>query len=557
MARAPIVSVLALPVALSLGACGAAQGIGGADAGPPGVDATTEIGDADGGEIPLQSGLEVEISSGRLRGLADGDLRIFKGIPFAEPPIGNLRFRAAVPVAPWNGTLAADAFGPSCPQVRLGPEFLLGDFAGPTSEDCLSLNVWAHRDARVRPVMVFVYGGGFITGGTAWPIYEASRLARRTGAVVVTMNYRLGVLGFLTTEALAAESGQDRAGNYGILDQVEALRWVQKNIRAFGGDPGNVTLFGESAGAISVCALLGAPAADGLFHKAIMESGMCVLPTERGAGPLGAKAMMTLGQEVVAKLGCSDARDELDCLRTLPAESLANASSLTSIFTGNIDQVTVTSPHVDGMLIPEQPLARLRRGEADLPFITGSNENEGLLFAGSDVVLTWGGLEDAIQSLTGAEQATASAAAALYPFGPFPTPNDAWIAFLGDVTFICPGLSAAAAAAGGAPSYTYHFTRSPALTRAVGASHAMELFYVFGTFDEVSMPKTQADERVVEAMQRAWGSFAAHGAPELEVTWPPLDPSAPAIAILDDPPSLAHALRSGRCDALGELGFVE
>ncbi len=524
------------------------------DSGPLTPDAASPV-DA-GAELPIQTGLEIDINGGRLRGQASGDLRIFKGIPFAEPPIGRRRFAAPVPVEPWTGTFEADEFGPSCPQQNLGPEFLLGDFAGPTSEDCLSLNVWTHDDDRLRPVMVFIYGGGFIAGGSAWPIYEASRLARRADAVVVTINYRLGLLGFLATEALAAENGDDSAGNYGIMDQIEALRWVQRNIRAFGGDAANVTIFGESAGAISVCALLGAPSADKLFHKAIMESGMCTLGTERGVGILGSGSSMSGGALAVEQLGCHEAFDELDCLRSLPADELVASSSLMSIFTGDVDAITATAPHVDGVLIPEQPLARLARGEADRPFIAGSNENEGILFAASETVLSWRGLEDAIQSFTGLDDERSTEVADLYPFGQFITPTEAWIAFLGDITFICPGVSAAAAASGGAPSYAYHFTRSPVLARAVGAAHGIEMFYVFGTFGEVGLPSNRADERVVETMQRAWGTFAHYGAPDLNVTWPAFDPAKPSFAILDDPAEVVSTLRSGRCDKLKQVGLV-
>ena len=171
-------------------------------------------------------------------------------------------------------------------------------------------------------------------------------------------------------------------------------------------------------------------------------------------------------------------------------------------------------------------------------------------------MLTWGGLESAIRRFTGLDEEKGAEVADLYPFGEFLTPGEAWVAFLGDLTFICPGVSAAAAASGGAPSFTYHFTRSPVLARAVGAAHGIEMFYVFGTFGELSIPTTRADDRVVETMQRAWGTFAHHGVPDLDVTWPPFDPAEPRFAILDDPAQVADTLRSGRCDALKAQGLV-
>ncbi|CDF41418.1 unnamed protein product [Chondrus crispus] len=495
-----------------------------------------------------QTGTTVTISTGSVEGQEENGLRIFRGIPFAEPPTGNLRFRPTVPAAPWDGTLPADDFGPPCPQTALGPEFLAGDFARPSNEDCLTLNVWAHDDGQQRPVMVFIYGGGFVSGDSAWPLYEATDLAINADVTVVSINYRLGVLGYLATEELAEESGIDSAGNYGLHDQIEALRWVQTNIRAFGGDPDNVTVFGESAGAISVCAILGAPSADDLFHKAIIESGI--------GGPVNTPSIMEGGAALMEELGCDDAFDPLRCLRTLPLEDLEGATKILSIFSGDLAELTAVSPHVDGTLIPEQPLLRLSQPGADKPLIVGSNEDEGILFAGAAVVVTRAGFERAVEDMTGATSSTAEAVVDLYSRLDYPLASDAWLAFLGELSFICPGVSAAREAAGGAPAYAYHFTRSPLLTRAIGVAHGIELFYVFSSFDEIPLVTTPPDRRVEQTMQRAWGSFAHTGTPDLAETWPAYSATSPAFAILDDPVDIVTEIRGGRCDDLRRLGLV-
>lgn len=512
------------------------------DAGPLGTDA---------GSVPAQIGIEVEIASGRVRGQAQDGLRIFKGIPYAEPPTGALRFAAPMPTSPWNGTMDADEFGPACPQLDFGPEVLLGGYGGPQSEDCLSLNVWAHDDeAPLRPVMVFIYGGGFISGSSAWPLYDGQHLARGGDVLIVTLNYRVGTLGFLATESLAAEGN---AGNYGIQDQIEALRWVQTNIRAFGGDPEQVTIFGESAGAISVCALLGAPSADTLFHQAIIQSGMCILGTARQAGLLGAISAIEAGQQTSADLGCRDAVDPNRCLRNLPVDELVRATSLISVLGADINALAGTSPHVDGRLIVEQPLARIARGEADRPLLVGSNAREGVLFSGSDTVLTRRGFERAVADFV-QDEGLAAQIVELYPLRDFPLVGDAWVAFLGEATFICHGEAAARAAAGGAPAYAYHFTRAPLQLAAVGASHAIELPYLFNTFSEVLIADGPADRRVSAQMQAAWTSFARTGAPASD--WPAYAVESPNFRIIDDGPDLVSELRDGRCAALRGLGVV-
>lgn len=499
-----------------------------------------------------QDGLEVDVNTGRVAGFDADGLRVFLGIPYAEPPIGNERFRPPLKKEPWDGTFPADAFGPACPQRNLG-SFVLG--TDEMSEDCLSLNIWAHDDGQARPVMVFIYGGAFMMGTSAQPLYDGAELARRGDVTVVTINYRLGALGWLASPELAEDQGLDAVGNYGIADQIAALEWVQTNIRAFGGDPDNVTIFGESAGAISVCALLGAPTADDLFHRAIIESGMCALSTYSGAGLIGMPSASELAATITEAVGCDGAFDVADCLRTRTTDELLDAANLIDVLTGDLQAVSALSPIVDGILIPEQPIDRMRDGRVQKPIIVGSNHDEGLLFTGADVVLTRRGFQNRIEDVVGDEE-LAETIADVYPWPDLLTPKDAWVAFMGEATFICPGLEVAKAAHPGMPVFTYHFERRPPAFALVGTMHGLELPYVFRTFSSMALIPTPNDLELSEAMQGAWSSFARTGTPELSQGWPSYLDDAPSITILDSSIESVPEIRNGRCAQLREIGVV-
>jgi para-nitrobenzyl esterase len=499
-----------------------------------------------------QSGTIVAIESGVVEGIADGNLRIFRGIPYAEPPIGEHRFAPPRKVAPWDGTFPATAFGNVCPQTDLG-DLALGEVE--IGEDCLSINVWAHDDGQERPVMVFIYGGAFILGATSQPLYDGAELARRGDVTVVTLNYRLGALGWLASTALAEADGNPTAGNWGLMDQIEALRWVKANVAAFGGDPDNVTIFGESAGAISVCALLGAPQADPLFEKAIIQSGMCALGTYDEGGLIGMPSASELAESFVAEVGCANAFDIADCLRSRPWDELVDATSLMSVFTGDLEAISAITPIVDGVLITDQPIDRLRSGAVDKPIIVGSNRDEGKLFTGTDVILTRGGLRDQMVAYFG-EGPVIDELMALYPADDFFFPKDAWTALMGEATFICPGLEVAKASATGAPVYTYHFTHTPLAAAAIGPTHGIELPFVFGTFGSLALVPTGTDLELSDAMQGAWSSFARYGTPSLPGGWSPYLPDAPSIVLLNGQPSEVETIRDDRCEALKALGVV-
>jgi len=316
---------------------------------------------------------QVQIDAGTLQGAwiaGTPHIAKFLGIPYAAQPIGNLRWKAPQPPPSWPGIREATKYGAACPQTPSPwlPE-MLGIQKMMTNEACLYLNVWTPnlRGAAKLPVMVWVHGGGNVEGSAEWPPL-GSTLARE-GVVVVSLNYRLGVFGFFAYPALAAESSHHVSGNYGHLDQVEALRWVKRNIRRFGGDPNNVTVFGASSGALDICNLMASPIAGGLFQRAIMQSGVCVdsvYPVTRQAE--------TNGELLAMDLGIQTRPGSLTALRALPTEKLL----LTAAKDDRID----LEPVVDGWFFPEQPATAFANGkQAKIPVIVGSNNNEVSIFA--------------------------------------------------------------------------------------------------------------------------------------------------------------------------------
>src|SRR5271157_3838871 len=259
---------------------------------------------------------QVRIDSGKLEGKSDGAVQIFLGIPYAAPPLGELRWKPPAPVAKWKGVRKASEFGSRCMQGPLFADMVFRD-PGP-SEDCLTLNVWTGaKDAKAKlPVMVWIHGGGFKAGGSSEPRQDGEALASQ-GVVVISMNYRMGIFGFFVLPELITESERNSAGNYGLMDQVAALQWVHRNIAAFGGDPGNVTIFGESAGSISVSALMASPVTKGLFQRAIGESGSALYSRAVPSDPLASRAKDDL-EFATTTLHASTLKD----LRAMTAEKL-------------------------------------------------------------------------------------------------------------------------------------------------------------------------------------------------------------------------------------------
>jgi para-nitrobenzyl esterase len=359
----------------------------------------------------IQQGTLIRLADGEVQGHLAGDSREFLGIPFAAPPLGPLRWRPPAPVRPWQGVLQAEAYSPACAQLSSLQS------GASESEDCLYLNVWAPNPApsKPRPVMVWFHGGGNETGsasdvvpfpGIPGHIYDGHVLVEEHDVVVVTIQYRLGVLGFFGHAALAGEDpSRPFAGNQGLLDQQAALEWVRDNVAAFGGNPKKVTIFGESAGSVDVCFQMASPGSRKLFHRAISESGGCTT-RQRSAGEGAATAAA-----FAAEVGCAGAADELACLRQVtPGTLLAKAGDLPF------------GPLVDGGFLPDQARRLFDTGRfARVPYVLGSNTDEGtILFVLTPPVTTEAEYLAALQERYGS---WAPQVAGLYPAPSFPTPN--------------------------------------------------------------------------------------------------------------------------------------
>ncbi len=454
----------------------------------------------------------------------------FLGIPYAAPPTGALRWSPPESPACWTETLDATALGPSCPQLDSPGGPIVGD------EDCLQLNVWTPAaDDAARPVMVFIHGGGNAIGSATYPIYDGASLAAAGDVVVVTINYRLGVLGWLTHPDLPAV-------NFGLRDQIAALQWVQRNASAFGGDAGRVTVFGESAGAVNTCALLGAPAAEGLLHGAIVQSGTC---NQRTAALYDEQ----VSTPFLAASGCEDEPDPLACLRRLDVETLLTTEPTGFPSVGGFSGQG-WGPSMDADTLPVSTLAAMARGtHNDVPIVIGANAEETwsdtpeIADAQAYVALvtaTFGGLADIVLER--------------YPAEDYPTPRDAYVALTSDARFVCPARQAARAASNGrSPVFRYHFAHDDyfAPSGDTGAFHGLELVYIFGNFDAVlpgvEYPATAADLAVRDAMQMAWSSFAAAQAPSTRPPWPVYDGADPFVRI-EEPLSLGEGVRTEQCD---------
>jgi len=465
----------------------------------------------------------------------------FRGIPFAAPPVGELRWQPPQPVVPWDDVRACTQYGPICPQITVKiPQFSPPpDAAAQQSEDCLYLNVVTPATTfnESLPVMVWIYGGSFINGSGSAPLYDGASLSQK-GVVVVTFNYRLGPFGFFAHPALSAESPNGSSGNYGLLDQIAALEWVQRNIAGFGGDPGNVTIFGESAGADSVLDLMCSPLTDGpqLFHKAIAESapsadsGIVIYSTR----PLADGEKM--GLALSKALGCADEPDELAALRDVPAAKLLSV--------GNPQQRLFQTgapytyqPYVDGWVLPEDPITAFAGGDfMHVPLVVGSNADEANI--GRPVVATMN-VNQLKASLANVYGKYAGQLFALFPPPPPPPKvlDAAKLSLLETVTltvFTAPAQYVAqSVAAAGQPAYNYVFTGRP-FGAYLGAFHSAELPYVFGNDYMGFDPTIGTAAPLSAAMQDYWTSFAITGDPNGagRAAWPTFSAAAPQTMML-------------------------
>jgi para-nitrobenzyl esterase len=453
--------------------------------------------------VPLAAADRVTTSKGAVEGAtsADSKVRVFKGIPYAAPPVGALRWKAPQPAASWTGVRKATEFGSRCMQGRIYSDMVFRD-AGP-NEDCLYLNVWtpAAWSGQPLPVMVWIYGGGFAAGAASEPRQDGENLARK-GVVVVSMNYRLGLFGFFVNPQLAQESGHGSSGNYGLLDQVAALQWVHENIAAFGGDPGNVTIFGESAGSFSVSALMASPLAQGLFQRAIGESGAFFSTT------LNLKPLAMAEQDdsrFVAALGTHSIEE----LRAMPADQLLAAA---------LKLGTVRfSPDIDGYFLPATAWAIYSSGnESHVPLLAGWNRDEGTYQAifKSDAPTA----ENFVKRAHAVYGVKADAFLKLYPAATDEQAKRSAQDLAGDqfIGFSTWKWIEMQAATGHSPVYRYEFDQAPpqpAGEASHGAYHSSEIEFVFGALASKNLPWTPEDFKLSDLMSTYWSNFARTGDP--------------------------------------------
>ncbi len=462
-------------------------------------------------------------ASGSVRGVAESGLDVFRGIPYAAPPVDERRFRPPAPVAPWTDVRDATAFGPACPQDPDEHEMAEGT---PTSEDCLTLNVWSRSDGAQAPVVVFIHGGGFTAGSTLDPWYDGAAFAQR-GIVFVSLQYRVGPLGWLDLSKLGPQYAT--SGNDGLQDQMAALRWVRTNAAAFGGDPKNVTIVGESAGAISISALLGSPAADGLYDRAILES-----------GTPGTVATRDWSQRVFERFVEFSGVSEPEDILSLPTDRVLDAAR--QIYDTELSD-TAFHPLVDGVILPQLPMRRIAAADGPkVPVIIGTNLDEArywLYYIPELDRLPLRYYRPWLESLVG-ERAD-DVIAAYRAERPELDEAQTGLALSGDVGFRMPAIRMAEAlSARGVPVWMYLATiDSPDLDGRMGSAHAIELPFVFDNLTADRAPELvgtdPANEALADTTQRLWVSFATDGVPSASGApkWPTYDAADRTTLLLD------------------------
>jgi para-nitrobenzyl esterase len=473
--------------------------------------------------------VERTIDSGVVEGVAAGPAAVFRAIPYAAPPVGPLRWKPPHATVPWSAPRAADKPGPACPQPVTPGAPNLGGYSGPTDEDCLTLDVTAPASAQPgvtkAPVMVWVYGGGNTSGAVNLPSYDAKNFAR-DGVIVVAMNYRLGPLGFFAHPALTAEASRDQGlANFGLMDQIAALRWVRRNIAAFGGDPDNVTLFGESAGGLDVLELMAIPTARGLFERAIVESGTGGEPTP------GLAHGEAEGAALASRAGLPGAQATAAELRALPVSALLAAAHGAQIV-------------VDGRVV-EEPLATAfaRGDEARVPLIIGWNSNEASLMRafGMSPAQWVARTPEGVKAAYGAQAGDPAALA-----------RDL---FDDEVMGAPARWYAAQQAAHHAPAWLYYFSYVPERQRGErpGTNHASEIPFVFDSIDAIpgrsaiATPSERDETRLAHA---CWVAFAETGTPDCAGgAWPRYDAAREAVFEFGDPPGVRERFRKAQLDA--------
>lgn len=495
-------------------------------------------------EPALRTSDTVRVEGGLISGSVIDGVRSYKGIPFAASPVGELRWKAPQPVAAWEGVRELDDFGPDCSQAPYPQSSIYYSAPRKQSEDCLCLNVWtAAGTGEKRPVMVWIHGGALTRGSGATRAYDGTALAKK-GVVLVTINYRLGPLGYLAHPELTAESPHHSSGNYGALDQIAALKWVQKNIAAFGGDPGRVTIFGESAGSWSVNFLVASPLARGLFHRAIGQSGgsfgpMAYLKDDRTDRASAEK----IGEAFAKAAGAGS----IKALRALPAEKIIE------VFNNDPEGKKFrTQPNVDGWALPDEVRNIFAQGKQnDAPVIVGSNANEmTTLTVPAMIPKTMEDYRKRVETQYGAMSKEFDAA--------YPVKNEADVAatFLGsmrDSAFTLPMRTwARMTATGRSKAYLYFFSHVPPNpnSKYLGSYHAGEIVYVFDNLNRQNPLLQEADFKLAEMMSNYWVNFATTGDPNGKGLpgWAPYDREKEAYLDFGDAVQLRNRLFEAQLD---------
>ena len=449
--------------------------------------------------------LTVTAPAGAVRGRSEGDILTFKGIAYAAPPVGQNRWRPPLPAAPWTGVKDAGAYGPACIQPTPGAPHIYSDDLGATSEDCLTLNVWTGSTDGKAPVIVWIHGGSLVAGSSKERLYDGTRLAQE-GVVVGSINYRLGVLGFLAHPELSAESPAGVSGNYGLMDQVAALQWVRDNIEAFGGDPDNVTIAGESAGGLSVIYLMASPLARGLFDRAIAQSAYMISTPELKTARFGAPSAESAGETLALRLQAPGLR----ALRSMDPQTLTDQAARSGF---------APFGAVDGVVLPRQLVDIFDRGEqAPVPVLAGFNSGEirSLRILAPPAPASAADYERVIRERYGD---LADDFLRLYPSSDM---GESILATTRDALY---GWTSErlvrSQTAAGQPSFLYLFDHGYPAADGAGlhAFHASELPYMFGNLERTPprwprIPEAAAETGLSEAMVDYWTSFARTGRPQ-------------------------------------------
>ncbi len=482
----------------------------------------------------------IEAPAGAVQGTSDGTIASFKGIPYAAPPVGEARWQPPRPATEWDGVRDATEFGAACyqPTIPGAANGIYYEEVGRMSEDCLSLNIWTPENAENAPVFVWIHGGALVSGASSFKMYDGARMAEQ-GVIVVSINYRLGVLGFLAHPELSAESAEGISGNYGLMDQIEALRWIKRNIASFGGNPENVTIAGESAGGLSVMWLMTSPSARGLFDKAIMESAYMVSSPALKEPQNGHPSAESMGTWLQGQLEAPD----LAALRAMEPGSLVNRATRAGFLTWST---------VDGKLIPHQIAETFDLGEqAPVPLLAGFNAGEirSLRRLLPPAPTTKSAYEAKIRELYGD---LADVFLALYP------PDNVDESMLAATRDALYGWTAERLARKqtvlGQDAYLYLFDHGyPAADKAgLHAFHASEIPYVFGTIHDTArnwprIPRKPAERKLSDAMLQYWTGFARDGDPRAhrQVDWPAYGPDA-NFMVFDQTPQTGKQLLGTR-----------